>query len=567
MEPGKEKKGFFNSPLTRTRITSANVKLPEILFGYFLGPLGGLLSSGILAGVMTRYTQDVLFGAESDAINLFLTLLPLLSIVFIIAGNLLVGQLVERTKTLQGKARPWILLSALTLSVAGVLMFIVPFENVIGKMIWFAVAYNVFYAVAFPIYNTATSTLVPVSTRNGKQRGLPASAVNMATLAATSGGAMIFPMLAYGFLRTDRTLWFLAMLAVAIFTFLTCVLQYYFTRERVTEEDFKLGVVKEKISIKKQLKAVAASRTWWLMMVAWFAIQIGGAVQNASITFYDYVAGTGGGDWGFTAFVLGVAGGIPMAIAVVLVWPLSNKFGKKNLAVAGLFLGAAGGVLAGIFATNFIIVAIGIALQCLGAAPVCYMALAMISDELDHIEAKNGFRCDGLTMSIYSLIAAIMTSIAIAVFSGLMGATGYIKPDDADKANIVYFDQPEAVQNAIVASYVWVRTAAFAIAAILLLFFTVEKNLKNDQKAIIERQKAEALAQGREWVEPSERLKIEQAEADRIADVARKEELRLRCEKKGLDYEAEESRYQKAQAEKRAAAEAKKAAKEAGKKG
>ena len=37
------------------------------------------------------------------------------------AANLIVGQLIERTRTMAGKARPWLLLSALTLSVASVL--------------------------------------------------------------------------------------------------------------------------------------------------------------------------------------------------------------------------------------------------------------------------------------------------------------------------------------------------------------------------------------------------------------------------------------------------------------
>ncbi len=52
---------------------------------------------------------------------------------------------------------------ALTLSVASVLMFIVPFEGM-AKMVWIAIAYNLYYAVAYPIYNTANSTMIPVST-------------------------------------------------------------------------------------------------------------------------------------------------------------------------------------------------------------------------------------------------------------------------------------------------------------------------------------------------------------------------------------------------------------------
>ena len=118
----------------------------EMLLGYFIGPFGALLSSGIFTSILQNYFTDVL------KLDLgFLTTLQLVSTVLIVASNLIVGQLIEHTKALAGKARPWILLSALTLSVASVLMFIVPFEGM-AKMVWIAIAYNLYYAVAYPIY-------------------------------------------------------------------------------------------------------------------------------------------------------------------------------------------------------------------------------------------------------------------------------------------------------------------------------------------------------------------------------------------------------------------------------
>ena len=159
------KSNFWSSPLTKSRITSDGVKMPEMLLGYFIGPFGALLSSGIFTSILQNYFTDVL------KLDLgFLTTLQLVSTVLIVASNLIVGQLIEHTKALAGKARPWILLSALTLSVASVLMFIVPFEGM-AKMVWIAIAYNLYYAVAYPIYNTANSTMIPVSTRDSKQRG------------------------------------------------------------------------------------------------------------------------------------------------------------------------------------------------------------------------------------------------------------------------------------------------------------------------------------------------------------------------------------------------------------
>jgi len=52
------------------------------------------------------------------------------------------------------------------------------------------------------------------------------------------------------------------------------------------------------------------------------------------------------------------------------------------------------------------------------------------------------------------------------------------------------------------------------------------------------------LAEGGVWIEPSERLRLEQEEADRIGDKVRREELKVYCIKKGLSFEEEEAKYQ-----------------------
>ena len=57
----KENKGsIFEKPLLSTKVKSANVKLPEMLFGYFIGPFGALLASGIFTSFLNRYWTDIL---------------------------------------------------------------------------------------------------------------------------------------------------------------------------------------------------------------------------------------------------------------------------------------------------------------------------------------------------------------------------------------------------------------------------------------------------------------------------------------------------------------------------
>ncbi len=484
----KNGKNIWSSPLLGSKIKSDKVKFPEMALGYFIGPFGALLASGIFTSILQNYFTDVL------KLNLtFLTTLQMVSTIFIVAANLIVGQLIERTKTLAGKARPWILLSALTLSVASVLMFIVPFKGT-AKMVWVAIAYNLFYAVAYPIYNTANSTLIPLSTRDSKQRGVLASFANVAGLGVMGAGSMIFPLLVSFALKENQNLWFIAMLAIAIFSALTIYLQFMFTRERVTEELANKAEAMENgtataPSIGKQLKAVTSEKVWWIVMLFYIGFQWSGALKNGSMSYFcKWVLDNsffGNADaWGASQSMLAIMGAVPMAVAAAVVVPLCNKFGKRIICMIGMLLGAVGGLIAGFGGGNIVPVAIGVALKCLGSAPACYMILALIADVIDHIEYKSHIRTDGLTMSIYSSIMVAGTPICNSIFSAILNKSGY---DQNASVALGQLGQSGAVKSAISISYIWVETVAYVICALLIFFFTIEKKLPAEQAEIAKR--------------------------------------------------------------------------------
>lgn len=482
-----KKTDFWSTPLTRSAIRSQEVRLPEMLLGYFIGPFGALLSSGIFTSFLNKYFTDVLALDEA-----FLSVLQVASTVLIVAANLIVGQLIERTRCLAGKARPWVLLSALTLSVASVLMFIVPFEGA-AKMVWIAIAYNLYYAVAYPIYNTANSTLIPVSTRNSQQRGALASFTNVAGLGVMGVGSMVFPILVSQVMKNDQNMWFMVMLGVAIFSALTIFLQYKFTRERVTEEAMTSGGSQEieakAASLGEQLGAVTSEKWWWIVILFYLGFQWAGAMKNGSMSYFcEWVIGaTGTIDWGLAQTVLSVLGAIPMAVAALFVVPLANKFSKRTVCMVGMLAGAAGGVIAGLGSHNFVLVAVGVALKCLGSAPACYLILAMLADVIDHIEFKRGIRTDGLTMSIYSSLMVAATPIMNAVFMAMLNAANYQRPTGGAGTII----QTAAVQSTITVGYIWVETIAYVVCAALIFFFTVEKKLPEEQAAIAARHRQE----------------------------------------------------------------------------
>ena len=114
------------------------------------------------------------------------------------------------------------------------------------------------------------------------------------------------------------------------------------------------------------------------------------------------------------------------------------------------------------------------------------LILAMLADVIDHIEFKSGIRTDGLTMSIYSSLMVAATPVCNAIFSGILNASGY---DQSADVALNTLGQSAAVNTAISVSYIWVETAAYALCAVLVFLWTVEKNLPAEQAAIVERKK------------------------------------------------------------------------------
>lgn len=93
--------------------------------------------------------------------------------------------------------------------------------------------------------------------------------------------------------------------------------------------------------------------------------------------------------------------------------------------------------------------------------------------------------------------------------------------------------------------------------AVIMFFFKVELHLPRVHDELTARRKAEAAARGEVYMSPDEKAALEQAEQDRKAEEKRIEELKARCARKGLDFEAEEARYQAKIAQAKEKAEAK----------
>ena len=597
----KERKSIFESKLLSSKIKSTNVKLfPEAFLGYFGGPFFALIPNAIMNTFLTQYWKNVL-GLESWA-SVFLWLMPLLSSILIVVGNLLVGKLMEGKPKKAGKARPLIFLSVPLIAIALVAIFLAPYpytgtvlnDNVtMWTLIITAVGYNLFYAFAWPMYYTSHSSMVSLSTRNGNQRGLLATLCNAAQVGAAGIAGM-----AGGYLTTLFQLvpsekderywinkviedgkvisydidqeallnarqgangrWMIVLIILVSVLLLGCLLEYFFTRERVTEEkvaeleansnaDDKKEV--KKVSMLDQIKVCVHDKNWWLIIIFFLVYQLGGMLKNNGQNFYSE-AWTGNLNMSST---IGIAGAIPTALGMLAIWPIANKFGKANSIKIGAVFAAVFGLVGFIplFVPSLLngtadtiagpingIAIGGFVTKALGTVPAMYISLALLADVLDHQEAVYGIRTDGFTMAVYGSIMIAMTGIANAI---ILGVSSSFAPTDLVGPRI-----------AMTALFFGGEVLAYLAIALMFIFLKVEKYSKFDQEILRNRQKEACLAQGIEYIDPETKAKQEALQQEKEAEEAFVNKLKVKCAKKHLDFEAELAKHNKQVEEKKA---------------
>ena len=533
------KTSFFEKPFMKTKIKKDNVTLfPEAGLGYLLGPLLALVSNGVVNIWLIQYWDKVLMLGQWAP--LFETLLPILSAIIIIIGNLFVGRLMEKKPTMAGKARPLILIGMPIIAVALLALFLVPLPEGAtwlggGKgttpnfwaSVVIAVAYNLYYALAWPLYYTSHSSLANLSTRDEKKRGLLSTCIMAAQLGAAGlsgmAGGILVDLIGllptYKYLAYDDKLgeivekvtndvsvasqvttanpsgaysmgitpdqanskWVILMIIMVVCLVIGCLLEYFFTRERITEEivakNQNAGETEVKsVSMKEQINVCVKDKYWWLIIVFFFLYQFGGQMKNNDMSFYSQ-AMTGENT---LSSIINTVGAIPTALGMAIVWPLANKFTKSKTIIMGCALAFLGGSLSfvalipAIQANSAAVSGISVASFCikaLGTAPAMYISLALLANVLDHQEAKHGIRTDGFTMAVYGSIMVCMAGVCNGIIAGINSVT-------------------PAASKPLVHTILGfgVESFAYLIMGIMFIWMNVEKYSKED-KATLEASK------------------------------------------------------------------------------
>ena len=334
--------------------------------------------------------------------------------------------------------------------------------------------------------------------------------------------------------------WFITIGACAVIAIAFSFMEYFWTRERVTEDNQKVladetGNSAITVPFKQQLKNVITNKYYLLAVLVFIGVTFYDNLQggNARVNMITYIlGGNAENNYQFTDLLASMQ---PMAIGAIVVPILASKFSALRIMQISSVIALAGIGIALINPYSFLVAVAGGFVFACGIFAITNMNAVFGQQASDDIEYKHGYRPEGtLAYSvIYTIITAVMTPLN-AVYETGLSLNGYVAGATV---------QSTGVNRWILFAYY----GAYAILAIVIfvvcIFFDMGKKLPAIHAELRERARKAAEDRGEVYVAPEEQDRLEMEAAAKEMEAARVAELKEKCAKKGLDFEAENQKY------------------------
>lgn len=549
------KGSMFDQDAWQTHVKTNRITGKERFLGHILGP--GLVYSyySVVLGLRELFYMDVLRINEVFGSAYTYLVMTTVTMLVGIATGFYFNHLTEKTVCRAGRFRPYVLIGTWLMAFSGFFMFWTPFAaGSIPQLIWLYVFNIAYTAIAVPLWNMRANVTSTIS-RNVLERNSITTIRSSVTvmIAGVVVALGIVGTLYPAVLQKDftGTSWYITIGLCAVMALAFSFVEYFWTRERVTEENQKVlasesGEAAITVPFMQQMKNLVHDKYFWLTVVALFGIGFYDALQggNARVNMITYILG-GNEENGFQFLYLMVSMQ-PMAIGAVVVPILAKKFSARRILQISSVITLAGVGICMINPSNFgMAVAGGLVFAC-GIFAVTNMNQIFQQQTCDNVEYKHGYRPEG-TLAwgiVTTIITALMTPVNALYETGLT-LNGYVAG---------YATQNQGVCNWILFAYY----GSYAILAIIIfvvcVFFDMEKKLPAIHAELRQRAVKAAEARGEVYASPEEQDRLEMEAAAAEMEAARIEELKEKCAKKGLDFDTENQKYLAKKAKKAAKA-------------
>ncbi|MEY2916312.1 MAG: hypothetical protein RIS73_26 [Bacteroidota bacterium] len=447
--------------------------------GYSLGDLAANLVFQTLVSWISYYYLNI-YGLKAEHASA-VTLVVGLTAAF--AFNPIMGAIADRTNTRWGKFRPWILWTAIPMGVVALLAFKTPSFEYQGKLIYAIITYALLLML-YAANNLPYSALSGVITGDMKDR----NSMSAYRFVAVMFAQFFVQVFMYNFIikaggGTDAAAKAIGiskvMTVLAIIGTIMLIICFLTTKERIIPKP------EQKSSLKEDLSDLFKNRPWIIILVVTTLVFITLAMKGGSYVYYfeNYVDKAE-----LTAFLepfkkflptfendtslgLGVfnGGGILVGlIGIMLSQKFANKYGKRNVFMASLFISTLFIIFFYFFPPQSIGVIFGT--QILHgffygiSTPILW---TMIADVADYSEWKNNRRATAIIFSAMMVGLKAGLSIGSSLVSWILGKYHY------DSKSLI--GQTETAINGTKMLVSIYPAIPFLIAVALLFFYEINR--------------------------------------------------------------------------------------------
>ena len=330
-------KGLFEKDFMQTRIKSNHISKAEKWLGYALGPGFAMLHFTMVASLRERFYMQI--NVLNDLFNnplTYGTMNTVANIIGVLLG-LYINYMVERTASKAGRFRPWVLIGSLLMAVFGVFMFWSPFPfGTMPQLIWLYIVNIVYTGVAVNMFNMKNN-VVSVSTRNVLERAhITSWTQSISNMIPGMILMFVVDMILWNSVLIPNVTgeyWMLLVFITGILGFVGALLQYFFTRERITEDNRLINQDNAdeiaSMPLMKQIKCMLTNKYFLMSMLV-----------AAGAIFYDYMQGANSRVY-MIQYILGDKDGSlqglflmvtmqPMMIGLIIAPILAKKFSAER---------------------------------------------------------------------------------------------------------------------------------------------------------------------------------------------------------------------------------------------
>lgn len=424
-------------------------------FGFGAGDMASNFVWPMITTYLAVFYTDVA-GIDAIAVGMIM----LLSKFVDACTDILMGIIVDRTRTKWGKCRPYFLFGAIPLGLFAVLTFLVPDFNDDTKSIVYAfITFNL-VSTGYTIVNTPLSAILPSLTDDKNERNILVTfRMIMAAIGSFCVTTFATPLINSFGGNSNKYSYAITM---GIFSIISIIL--FFFAFSNTRESVK-SVNSPKVTFLQGIKAVNGQYILFIFIM--FVFMLGFAIKQAGVVYYyTYVA-----EKVEIIPIQAAVTSISMIASQSCLPLFAKKLGKKNSMYIMCAIAFIGNLLFICSNNNTPLLIIGTAIVWYALGFLMGMRFSLLADVVDYCEMKSGIQAAGILSSLDSFVAKLTFGLNVTLFTFLMKLGGYIPNQSQTKLAKMYIN----------IGFIGIPVLCLIVTVILLRFFKVEKMLNSEK--------------------------------------------------------------------------------------